>query len=208
MPNHCSNVMTIVGDPDTVSAFVEKVNGPGPNYPEQWGDNKGKRKDPADLKVSVLSFHQTVPIPEEAQVAGYSEAGYDAEHSLWGVKWGAYDESLERHEPNNAKYRFDTAWSPPHVWLLATSIMFPKLTFFLSYSEESPSRGRMTIRNGEMLDETYDSFPFTEQYPEYDESRENEPGYENDYYEQTNKISNKYVIAHDYWVAEESEKLL
>lgn len=211
MPNHCQNVMTVVGKEDTVRAFVDKVQGPGPNYPSQgFGRNalpEGERMDPKDLPISVLSFHQTVPIPEDVQCNSYGDggakSGYNVERELWGVKWGAYDEQLVRHEPTYAKYAFTTAWGPPVEWLQKTSELFPDLTFFVSYSEESPSRGKMQLKNGELLVDLHESYPFDENYPEYDEDlATSDPNQEDAHWEECSKHNEKYVRAHDYWVGE------
>ena len=202
MPNHCSNVLTVVGNRDMVSAFVDKVHGPGPKYTPQF---EGDKLD--EPKVSVFSFHQLVPIPDDVQKNPYGDggarSGFNVERELWGVKWGAYDEELVRHEDNYAEYRFTTAWSPPEVFLLKASQLFPTLTFYVSYSEESPSRGRFIIKNGELMLEVHDSYPF-DGYPEYDESRSSEEGYDDEHYEKCHQVDEKYVRAHTYWVAETS----
>jgi Api92-like protein with ferredoxin domain len=202
MPNHCNNVLTVVGDEETVDAFVDKVNGPGPKYPVQF---EGDKLD--EPKISVFSFHQLVPIPDDVQKNQYGDggyrSGYNVERELWGVKWGAYDEELVRHEDNYAEYRFTTAWSPPEVLLLKASELFPSLTFYLSYSEESPSRGRFVVKNGELVDQTHDSYPFNEERPDYDSAMADGLT-EDEYYEQCNAINEKYIRAHTYWVAENS----
>lgn len=206
MPNHCENVMSVCGDPSDVAAFVKKVNGVGPNYANQgFYDDlpKGERAKPEDLPVSVLSFHQTVPIPEEAQVEGYDKAGYAAQRSLWGTKWGAYREQLLKHEGRVAKYAFTTAWCPPQEWMLRTSALFPTLTFYLSYSEESPSRGKFSMKNGQVLEDQHDDYPFDGDYPEYNEAlASSDPSYEDRHYEEANRVRGAYVIGHDYWVGE------
>lgn len=207
MPNHCSNVMTVVGSPLDVQSFVDKANGVGPNYPSQGLRSdlpRGERRKPEDLPVSVLSFHQTVPIPEEDQAAGYSDAGYNAERKLWGVEWGAYDEELISHGPGRAKYVFTTAWAPPKTWLLRTSVQFPELTFYVSYSEESPSRGQFIVRNGETRYEIHDSYPFDGEFPEYDgEAAETDSTYEDRHFKKCVEVTEKYMHNHDSWVDDE-----
>lgn len=201
MPNHCNNVLTVVGNEDAVAAFVDKAHGPLPSYPPQFGE---ENKEP---KISVFSFHRFVPIPDDVQKNEYGDggarSGYNVERELWGVKWGAYDEELVRHEKNYAEYRFTTAWSPPEVFLLKASEQFPTLTFYLSYTEESPSRGRFVIKNGEVIDAVHDSYPFDDEFPDYDKCMEAGMS-EDEYYEQSNMISEKYTRAHTYWVAEHS----
>lgn len=208
MPNHCENVMSVCGSPEDVAAFVEKVKGVGPNYasPGTPFDKlpKGERQDPKDLPVSILSFHQTVPIPEEIQVQGYDPAGYNAQSGLWGTKWGAYDVSLIKYEGGLVKYAFTTAWCPPQMWLINTSKVFPDLTFYLSYSEESPSRGKLSIRDEEILEEIHDSYPFNGDYPKYDEAlAASDPDYDDRHYDAANRIQGAYIIGHDIWVGEQ-----
>ena len=137
MPNNCQNRLTIAGRPEDVDAFVKKVNGPCQHY-------KGSPK----AKESVFSFHQIVPIPDEVMEGKYDPNGYEAEHTLWGVKWGAYKEKLESHEPGRVIYTFTTAWGVAMTFFWEASKLFPTLKFYISYSCEGPSRGRFTWESG------------------------------------------------------------
>jgi hypothetical protein len=152
MPNHCKNRMTVLGDTLDVDAFVKRANAPGPKYaPHRWDVADAIRRgvDPYSApKPQTLSFHAFIPIPEEVQRLGYSDAGYEAERQLWGVKWGAYDDALVSHEPGCAVYVFTTAWAPPERFLETVSRELRGLTFMLSFDEEYPSRGRFVVCGG------------------------------------------------------------
>ena len=77
---------------------------------------------------------------------------------LWGVKWGAYDDSLVKCGMGFAVYEFTTAWAPPEKWLIAVSKIYPALCFALSFAEESPSRGRLFLRSGVVAGRDKESF--------------------------------------------------
>lgn len=204
MPNHCENVLSIVGDKEEVSRFVKQANGPVPNYPPTFEGDVVEED-----RSKVLSFHQLIPIPDEVMAKPYGKmgvyGGYEAEKNLWGVKWGAYDEVLDDHSDGIAKYKFTTAWSTPKFFLTKVSKQFPSLTFFLSFKEESPSRGRFAIHNGEILEETDDSYKEMQEdgMPEYCEDLANTvEEYEDIHYEECQKIEGKYIDCHDEWVAD------
>lgn len=66
---------------------------------------------------------------------GYNNA-YDWHCAKWGTKWNACSPELFYESKNELNYTFDTAWSPPTAWLRETALMFPQLSFELSYREE------------------------------------------------------------------------
>ena len=145
MPNWCNSKLTVIGAPDRVDAFVKKANGPHQHY-------KPHRLDPPDKKTrsSPLSFHQLVPIPDEVMAKDYDPHGYDAEHTLWGVKWGSSNDRLVSQAPGRADYQYDTPWGPAGTFFDALSEgEWSDLTFIVSWKEEYPSRGRFAVRDGD-----------------------------------------------------------
>ena len=75
--------------------------------------------------------------------------GYDAQIKLWGTKWGAcevteqssasgtnYSPPSENDSDEWVQYSFDTAWSPPEIWVKTVAPLFPDCVFTLSYIEE------------------------------------------------------------------------
>ena len=165
MPNHCNNRLTILGPPERVKAFVAKANGAQQRYKASsidihwWKEACNKAKAQGEeppihpnLKIdtSVFSFHQLVPIPAATMKKAYYPDGYQAEHRLWGVKWGAYQVKLVYSNEKGAEYEFDTAWAPPEVFLERVSYKWPDLIFVCSWAEEFPTRGRFIARNGEI----------------------------------------------------------
>lgn len=196
MPNYCDNIMTIVGDKESIDKFVNKANGLTQKYPPQFFDIKEKED-----KTSVLSFHQLVPIPDDILVKNYSDYGYYVELDLWGVKWGAFNESLQEHVDGKATYKFTTAWCIPHKFLERVSVLFPTLTFYISFSEESPTRGRVIIKNGEWGEQLFeDTIKNSDGYPKWEENKSEEPGYEDAHFALAREWREKYLTEHDLWI--------
>ena len=202
MPNNCNNRMTVVGDKKSVDKFVSKANGPIQKYLSIAEDKSARN--------SVLSFHQLIPIPDDILNKDYTNFGYYVEHALWGVKWGAYEESLEEHIDGKAIYNFTTAWCPPVKFLETISTQFPTLYFYISFNEESPSRGKVIYHKGISSEELHeDSFNThnTDPYPQYDEDRASkDEGYDNEHWELASKWRNKYFDRHDEWVNNHQRK--
>lgn len=127
MPNWCHNELTVSGDPDKVTAFVEKVR-------------------TAD---KPLTFAAHVPEPAE----GSHWVGWREEH--WGTKSNAEIEALMAigtevaiaaldaattsldwvSTDGGLQLKFHTAWQPPHVWLKAVAEQEPELRFVLRFAE-------------------------------------------------------------------------
>ena len=81
----------------------------------------------------------------------------------WGTKWDI-DGTGDRHGDEHASYYFDSAWSPPIEAFLKISGDFPGLSFDLEYFEPGMAFcGRMTIENGEVVDEIDHNFSSNEE---------------------------------------------
>lgn len=203
MPNHCVNRLSVVGPAEQVSAFIRLSETPKP----ATGDPEGSINYSERLEKVVFDFHGAVPLPVEYSKVPYSNhpnaGGYDMERETWGVKWGAYDidEAWDREgsESEIASIGFTTAWSPPAIWMVKASINFPELTFYLSFAEESPSRGRYVVRGGEIIEERDD--PYTDWYKSYDDDMSEEE--EEALYEENHEAEMELVNTHNDWVAQE-----
>jgi hypothetical protein len=147
MPNWCHNELTVSGDPVLVAAFVAKVATPG----------------------RPLTFAAHVPQP-----AGLGEGWYEWSLDHWGTKWdakfgGAMSAmgteaaiaALHRDDgkapsgwapvDDGLAVKFETAWSPPAVWLLAVAEAEPELSFVLRYAEPGNGvAGEIRARGGEV----------------------------------------------------------
>ena len=202
MPNHCVNRLSVVGPDDQVTAFIRLSERPQP----ATGDPEGSFNNSGDIpKKVVFGFHGSVPLPAEYSEVPYSNhpglGGYDMERSTWGVKWGPYDidEAWTRdgEESEIAHITFTTAWSPPLIWMQKASINFPELKFYLSYGEESPSRGRAVVEAGNILEERHDDYSEFYDDSYHDEMSEEE---EEALYEKNHEAEMHLVNTHDEWV--------
>jgi len=131
-------------------------------------------------KEEVLSFHALYPVPKEVLLAPYDPnglkkaaeqypewfsrfpnliAGYDWENKNWGCKWGASDTYVsddyrENGEDATICYSFDSAWSPPVMFIETISPLWPTLTFDMEYSEPGMCfAGQIVYLNGEVIHE-------------------------------------------------------
>jgi hypothetical protein len=79
----------------------------------------------------------------------------------WGTKWDVdmCDSPDFGPEHKSCHYSFNTAWSPPLVWMMTTSKRYPELQFSLNYEENGfDFRGKTIIKNGIVtyeLEQTY-----------------------------------------------------
>lgn len=153
MPNHCTNLVTIVGAPAELERAVTLLRGRSPIYTLSETERRilGESKEEPE---TPFQFHKIIPVPDEVLKAGYDRAGYNWQTDNWGTKWDAYDfdkDLLECYEPGKSiriTYKFDTAWAPPIPILKALAKRFPELRIYHSYGEEYPTRGRSCFRDG------------------------------------------------------------
>lgn len=130
MSANCQNRLTLVGHNFDVKGFVDRA---GKSFVDRAGGGGN----------SLLRFGAFVP-------AGDS---YALEREAWGVKWGAYNESLIDYSETTkekwmATYKFDTTPGTPNVFLKKVSAMYRGVTFLYSWVEGYLRRGRWIIKDG------------------------------------------------------------
>lgn len=148
MPNWCDNRLTVFGPQEDLRVFRRKAVGHNPWNPPS-----------PDREPNQLNFHSLVPIPIEVLKAGYNPTGYNWEYKHWGVKHGASDvdfstDSDETYPPRLA-YWFRTPWSPPLAFLATVSRQWPRMRFFLDYSEEMIGFRGLAMSRGEKFENQY-----------------------------------------------------
>ena len=81
-----------------------------------------------------------------------SKDWYDWRRKHWGTKWNAHDTIV--NDPSEANVYFHTAWSAPIPVLDTLSKQYPELTFDFEFADEDIgyNTGKMTVRNGEILE--------------------------------------------------------
>lgn len=81
---------------------------------------------------------------------------YEWSIKYWGTKWNAYDIGSWTVGVNNAEIYFETAWSPPLPVIKVLSLMFPSLTFKITYADEGGGfLGYTTFKVGEGKEKQY-----------------------------------------------------
>lgn len=111
MPNWTNNCLSVEGNEQEVQDFINKVTTEG------------------DDTYSILNT--LLPTPTDLGDDGW----YNWNISNWGTKWQDSDTTLVIRDTNYVFFRFDTAWAPPLVGFESISVMFPELTFVLTYQE-------------------------------------------------------------------------
>lgn len=159
MPNWCSNVLLVTGDPGDVLTFAAAVRGTGEND----GENAGDPLSFQSIKPCPTRLLDTISgsIRDEAHARqradNTAEYGYPTwyewKRDHWGTKWDASDPTVEHGYVNDKltlRYVFDTAWSPPRAVIDTAAEQWPQLTFTLAYDEPGLDFGGYVIwRNGE-----------------------------------------------------------
>lgn len=138
MPNNTENILRVTGPVDDIERFKVACRGKGANYAlaDYEKDPKFPREEPIEV---CLTFHGTVPVPDEIQAQKYDPAGYEWQSANWSTKWDAYGPpTLMEPRAGVLVYMFTTAWRPPSAWLRATSLKFQSLTFELFARDEYP----------------------------------------------------------------------
>jgi hypothetical protein len=96
--------------------------------------------------VTDLSLDKVYPIP-----AGKDWYVWCTEH--WGTKWDV-EAKLQRDEPGELTYTFDSAWAPPVDCLVHASKQYPTLRFWLDYEEpEAQVFGTVVMQDGHVSEE-------------------------------------------------------
>ena len=154
MPNHCSNALIVLGEPDEVTKFVA-----GARVASETEDHLPEYDR---AKYAILKSYY--PCPEELNVSAdgtkrpdlFAKYGahdwYEWCNAKWGTKWGDYDTYLSEHKPGVALFHFTTAWAPGVDGFTKISADNPSLVFVNSYSEPGMGfYGCVAISEGQLI---------------------------------------------------------
>ena len=158
MPNWCENDLFVEGTSEELARFRENM---------ACEDQDGHHM--------VLSEERLIPYPEKFRTAnrddGFNQGGYEWCITNWGTKWGFCGVELVGSKRTTEgidelsggyfqlTYTFDTAWSPPEPLIKRMGELYPNLMFDLRYYERgSGFKGRLLVENGEVVEETQESY--------------------------------------------------
>jgi hypothetical protein len=149
MPNHITNKFIISGNDNLVRQVI------GPYDDETYGANSNNNEQ------CTLTFKRTVPHPPESD-NDENWDWYTWNCDNWGTKWDAYEvrvvsaQNIGEENEVSVELEFQTAWSPPDMWLNKTVIQYPTLDFKLFWVDEDyPSSGKFFISNGNFMYQNY-----------------------------------------------------
>jgi hypothetical protein len=151
MPNWVFNSISVQGNTEEVTAFLEHAKKPSPFTP---GEDR------------EFNFHSFVTPPEDKveqynTIAGYRDGVYQGDPEFnwykwnnenWDTKWNACEVVVDRGIGLYSLIQFNTAWSPPTPVFKAMAEMFPSITFDVEYEEEQGWGGSIKFVNGEAVD--------------------------------------------------------
>jgi len=92
---------------------------------------------------------------------------YDWNIRNWGCKWDVSDIEVIYESDDSITYRFSTAWSPPIDAIYKLSEQYSELLFEIDFEEEQGWGGTQSIRDGQVLLETYYDIP--DSHEDYEE---------------------------------------
>jgi len=128
MPNWCGNQLTVTGDPEKITEFIEQMK--GVEFDEE-GTPKGE---------IALDFNAVMPMPSvlknrKSPSDDGSITWYDWQTATWGIKWGSCSSYIVDQTDGQVIYRYDTAWGPAINWLETLMSYFPWLDFHAEWEE-------------------------------------------------------------------------
>ncbi len=147
MPNWCSNTLAVYGPIEDLKAFTDKASGEDffssfLPIPTDFAGHDSPERDP-EFAALMRERHGAVD-------------WYDWQVKNWGIKWDVRLEPLEDVEsPDDddksgvIAWTFESPWSPPTTGIETISMLYPTLSFFLSYDEPGMDfAGYSWYRNG------------------------------------------------------------
>ena len=152
MPNWCDNRLVI-----STWSETEKEDEARKQI-EEFRD-KAKLIEEDGTEATSLSLNKLYPMPKELEgtkAPSDNPNWYDWRVEHWGTKWDI-DCCLNYDDEDYLEYSFQSAWSPPVLFLEKVSKDFPLLRFILKYEEEGCGfLGRAIAVNGQVDDACLD----------------------------------------------------
>lgn len=152
MPNWCSNVVVVQGDPDEVEALVNAVdNGVTPfslnqlvKLPDALKDTSAPERDESVAQSNISTYG--------------AKDWYDWCNKNWGTKWDVsaqivWDETSPMLPGlRTIKYQFESAWAPPLKVFDVLAARFPNTNIYVCWDEPGCDfAGYRMYRDGELI---------------------------------------------------------
>jgi hypothetical protein len=104
----------------------------------------------APYNITRDEYHATNGFQDGKEVGNTAGNWYNWNNRMWGVKWDAKCDRVER-EDELLSYHFESPWGPPlSEMLLEMSEKFPTIAFTHYYEEEQGWGGEYEFQNGEV----------------------------------------------------------
>ena len=180
MPNWVSNELTIKGSAAELDVFKHEMSEPyTTKYFDIVSDGEGgwKKEQRENVHESDLSFWNAIAptdldayYGEHVSPKGERNADeiwqdiaegfrtgmdwYNWNVRNWGTKWDACNvncvDTTNKYDGSQLHYTFDTAWSIPENAMIAMSMKYPNLRFYLYSIEEQGWGAEMGFENGQV----------------------------------------------------------
>jgi hypothetical protein len=176
MPNWCSNCIEISGSKEDIKKFKDAMSGRSPMYNEYIMDTIEDGTDFDEIKrshyasppdntnsIQEFSLNALAPVPDDILRFPYDSTrasmvrkelgvkddvgGYTWQINNWGCKWDV-DPDVEVGE-DYILLDFQSPWGPPLEAVEKMSLLFPSMSFIISYDEPGcETHGRDTYCEG------------------------------------------------------------
>jgi hypothetical protein len=176
MPNHVTNILTIVGEEQEVQKCLSEIKGErehidfntfapipdelkGTQSPvriitQEEYDEQERRIANNELTDIEKSWGISRGITQQMSKEFIKKFGFDNWYGWqlanWNTKWNAYDQFISENV-----ITFDTAWSTPSKAIVKLSAKYPTLSFEVKYADEDMGYnvGTYTCEGGEIINE-------------------------------------------------------
>lgn len=149
MPNWCNNYLTVEGDPKQLAEFKSKslVKANHGSFEDYDFTFEGLFPTPHELLEETAPSHYSGDENDTEAIKAFRAKMKDLEYkydytnwydwrvNYWGTKWDASESHIIDESDGHITVEFDTAWSPPEMWVRYVSTLFPDLKFRLSFTE-------------------------------------------------------------------------
>jgi hypothetical protein len=151
MPNWCSNILSVTGDPRLVERFLAEPFSAQHYVPLQEPSAADLSEAFARLRAKEKAFAHSLcgSATNNDLFSGYCHLLWRI--SKWGTKWDWKVDCIE-HVPQRATLKFDTAWTPPLPVVSAASKAHQGVILSLRFMEPGVGfRGEFVVAAGRCI---------------------------------------------------------
>lgn len=183
MPNWCYNKLRVSGEPTQLKDFVDTSMSSGefslhPLHPMPDELRSTTSPNTYDGKDEDAKAKHAIEVNRLKKAYGYDN-WYDWAVNNWGTKWDVCECSVNENDSNCFEVEFNSAWSPPILWMGKVAPLFKDLSFEMYFSEPGMNFC------GSYLWDNVNEFEFNECELMYTDDEDREVKWDGDFYRYT-----------------------